>query len=186
MKDPHVLGRRAGNIAFAVLVLGLAALPFACRAQMAHGMGPRKPLPAATPAPSRIKLWWPLVQQVAREEGAPHLAAVTYAYCAQESGMDPRQYFRANGMTAVGLCSAIQEDNPRYSVAQLMEPRTNITLTIREMKQRWQGDPVTTAAVVFTPRWLRGTGPAGGWQSKHHYMAAIRRRMAQLNEQKGR
>ena len=49
--DTQVMGRRCGEAAFLVLVLGFGALPFACRAQMAD-----KPRPAATQYGYRLAL----------------------------------------------------------------------------------------------------------------------------------
>ena len=130
---------------------------------------------AATPMTEALR-HRPLAIRVASEEGVPHLADALLSYCAQE-GFNSRQSYRAGGLWAIGACSIQRFEYPGYTVSQLQQMETNLRLQVREIRDRWQGDVLSTLAYVFWPGWKHTSRGVGGYRSRQHYQREIEKKL---------
>lgn len=131
--------------------------------------------------------WGALIHRVAQREGVDPYVLGAYVWV--ESAFDPHQDYAAGGMRALGLGSVQAQDHRRFSVAQLLQPEFNLTLTAREFKACWKpADMAGTVMDVWYPAWRRRLAQGRGIPVVGHpsvYVQAIANRYHALRQMDG-
>jgi hypothetical protein len=125
-----------------------------------------------------------LIKQTATSHGVDPF--VVGAYIWVESEFDPKQDYVRGPKRAIGLGSVQATEHPRLTIAEMMEPRRNVELTVREFAEKWHpNDMRGTVMDVWYPAWrhmvARGR-PLPVIRAPEVYVQAIANRYYALRE----